>query len=276
MSQSTLPRTCRLKPAGPGRSLKTIMTEDTDYAKDVRDLKPWDEADFGLPGDKTLGETLMQIGKNDPTADDDLYVRGLKMAIRDRQYDPSCKWSRANLDSGVHQILKTTFADMNFAPVLQHLTMMTKSSPNTLFHSAIHKVGLGKQYMSGLVSTEDGEVGIVRDIQDTCHAPNCTDPTLRENQIIVLDNDGNWIHASTTDYHVSADPVNRCPSSCAAPTCDFDFKKHRLALVSVFGSLVTHLFDHEGDSFICGGSRMEKAKAELEAEDRAAREAEGP
>lgn len=250
------------------------MAKDPEYGKDVRDMIPWSEVDFKLPGDKTLGETLKQIGKADPTANDEMYFDGLRRTVRERHRDRTCAWSRANCNSVAGHMANTVFPDMSFHSVYTVFEGMSKCKPNDGFYPDIYRAGLDSKDWVRFISTEDGELGMIEEIQATCHRPGCPDPDFRTNQLVVLDDNSDCIHASVNDQNVQARPVDRYPESCSGVNCVDDFKRHPFALLSIFSSLPKHLKEFQGHPFTCDGTRMTKAGREIEEIDRARMEGE--
>ena len=262
--------TCRLTPTR-GEPLDTLAA-DPMFGEDVRSMKKWTEVDFRLPEDATLEETLLRIGKDDPCAHDDVYLKYLENTMYDRHKDSDCGMTKQDIRSVTVSAMRTKFPGMYFGPVYKYFLHITQDEPATAFYPSIFEAGLGK-FRSRLVRTIDGEVGHIQSIQFACHRSGCSRPTLQDGDPVVLDDRRNWCHPSIDETRLGFLPALRFPGrGCSVVSCGESFSGHPVALFSIFGSLPKHLFhdaDADGVPFTCDGASMTRARQVVDEDEKA-------
>jgi len=270
MSQNSLPNDCRLGPTSSNITLDDLMKKP-DFGNDVRSMKSWTEVKLALPGDATLEGTLLRIGRDDPTADDDLYLNGLRRTMYDRYRNSACRMTKLDVRSVTDSAMQTVFTGMNFELIYEYFLAKTEESPADAFYPSIYGFGLDK-YGMRLLRTVDNEVGHIQSVQFACHRAGCK-RTFQEGDAPVLDDNRNWCHPLNKDRGLGFVPALTYPKSgCTGGSCEASFSGHPVALYSVFGSLPKHLFHIHGEPFTCDGTRAARARRIMEDAERASEE----
>jgi hypothetical protein len=237
-------------------------------------MKKWTEVDFPLPEDATLEETLLRIGKDDPTVSDDMYLKDLEKTMYERHKDSVCCMTEQDIRSVTVSAMQTKFPGMSFGPVYKYFLAMTKVSPATAFYPSIFELGL-REFDSKLVRTVDGEVGHIQRVQFACHRPGCSRPKFQDGDPVVLDDKRNWCHPFIDETRLGFVPALKFPErGCSGVSCGESFSGHPVALFSIFGSLPKHLFHMEaqGLPFTCVGTRMTAERQATSEDERPATE----